>query len=159
MIIGGTKETSYRQFRVNPNAMSVEVLDDLPFPFDYGSCHEYNEDFAVACAGADNKEHCWELSGATDQWTQVGDTAYEHYSGDLGKFKKSAVIVAGYSDTHGATEIFDPVSKGRFDIIHAIHFASHRPILISKRYSREGSGSIPKNENKIISFVMRIRLY
>ena len=125
MIIGGTKETSYRQFRVNPNAMSVEVLDDLPFPFDYGSCHEYNEDFAVACAGADNKEHCWELSGATDQWTQVGDTAYEHYSGDLGKFKKSAVIVAGYSDTHGATEIFDPVSKARLDITHAIHFVSH----------------------------------
>ena len=125
MIIGGTKETSYRQFRVNPNSMSVEVLDDLPFPFDYGSCHEYNEDFAVACAGADNKEHCWELSGATDQWTQVGDTAYEHYSGDLGKFKKSAVIVAGYSDTHGATEIFDPVSKARLDITHAIHFVSH----------------------------------
>ena len=77
MIIGGTKETSYRQFRVNPNAMSVEVLDDLPFPFDYGSCHEYNEDFAVACAGADNKEHCWELSGATDQWTQHRKTQWQ----------------------------------------------------------------------------------
>ena len=72
------------------------------------------EIFALACAGADNKEHCWELSGATDQWTQVGDTTYDHYSGDLAKFKKSAVIVGGFSDTHGATEIFDPIQKASF---------------------------------------------
>ena len=66
-MIGGNKEKEYRQFRVNPDSMSVDVLEDLPFPFNYGSYHEYNDDFALACAGADNKEHCWELSGATDQ--------------------------------------------------------------------------------------------
>ena len=67
IMIGGREEQEYRQFRVNPTGMNVEVLQDLPFPFNYGSCHEYNEDFALACAGADNKEHCWELSGSTDQ--------------------------------------------------------------------------------------------
>lgn len=111
IMIGGNEEKEYRQFRVNPHSMSVDVLADLPFPFNYGSCHEYNDDFALACAGSDNKEHCWELSGATDKWTQVGDTTYDHYSGDLAKFKKSAVIVGGFSDTHGATEIFDPIQK------------------------------------------------
>ena len=118
IMIGGNKEKEYRQFRVNPNSMSVDVLEDLPFPFNYGSCHEYNDDFALACAGADNKEHCWELSGATDQWTQVGDTTYDHYSGDLAKFKKSAVIVGGFSDTQGATEIFDPIQKAGFKITY-----------------------------------------
>ena len=77
MMIGGTKETSYRQFRVNPNSMSVEVLDDLPFPFDYGSCHEYNEDFALACAGADNKERGIQinilLSNILQQYIDIGN--------------------------------------------------------------------------------------
>ena len=124
-MIGGTAGSEYRQYKVDPSSAAVVSMENLPFPLVYGACHEYNNDYALACAGEDNKEHCWELSGATDQWTQVGDTAYEHYSGDLGKFKKSAVIVAGYSDTHGATEIFDPVSKAWLDITHAIHFVSH----------------------------------
>jgi len=122
IMIGGNEEKEYRQFRVNPHSMSVDVLADLPFPFNYGSCHEYNDDFALACAGSDNKEHCWELSGATDKWTQVGDTTYDHYSGDLAKFKKSAVIVGGFSDTHGATEIFDPIQKAGFHIILTLNF-------------------------------------
>ena len=111
MIGGSTQENSSRQFRVNPHSMGVEQLDDLPFAFLYGSCHEYNQDFALACAGNDNKDQCWELSGVSYQWNRVGDTNYPHYSGDLAKFKKTAIIVGGCTDELGTTEIFDPFQK------------------------------------------------
>ena len=98
--------------------MSIDVLDDLPFPFNYGSCHEYNDDFAIAGAGADNKERCWELSGATDQWTQAGDTTNGHYSGDLAKVQKVCSHCWWFFRHSWRYRNVDPIKKVDFKITY-----------------------------------------
>ena len=110
-MIGGTAGSEYRQYKVDPSSAAVVSMENLPFPLVYGACHEYNNDYALACAGEDNKEHCWEFNGGTEKWTQVGDTGVSHFNGDLAKFMKTAIIVAGREDNVGITEIFDVNSK------------------------------------------------
>ena len=110
-MIGGTAGSEYRQYKVDPSSAAVVSMENLPFPLVYGACHEYNNDYALACAGEDNKEHCWEFNGGTEKWTQVGDTGVSHFNGDLAKFMKTAIIVAGREDNVGITEIFDPRQK------------------------------------------------
>ena len=110
-MIGGTAGSEHRQYKVDPSSAAVVSMENLPFPLVYGACHEYNNDYALACAGEDNKEHCWEFNGGTEKWTQVGDTGVSHFNGDLAKFMKTAIIVAGREDNVGITEIFDPRQK------------------------------------------------
>ena len=118
MFMIGGPETSRNDFRYRQlllEGRQVRELNDLPFPFDEGTCAVFDdvniyEEKAMACAASPPYNYdCWLFNG--NFWQQTDDTRDDHYKGGLVKFKDSVVVISGDFNTDGSTELYNPQSQ------------------------------------------------
>ena len=100
----------------------IEELTDLPFPFEDGRCltlqnplNNYDA-YTLMCAPEQLKDlgsertDCWIFDGVWYRKTENG-TNDDHMMGEMAHFNHSAVIIGGYYNYDGSTEIYHPSTE------------------------------------------------
>ena len=69
----------------------------------------YNEEKALVCAPDSQPNACFEFDGITHSRTK--DTNDIHNLGGIAVYNSTAILISGYNNTNGSTELYEPTTK------------------------------------------------
>ena len=99
IIFGGKDEWATQYSRVSGgNGCGMESVGQLPFEFNYGTCHEYiqpvsSSNVIYLCFPESHKFSCWTYDGT--RFLLSAPSAYTHYESSIGVYNGDVVAIAG----------------------------------------------------------------